>query len=38
MSNAINRFHATFRTEVDSQTREALVAGVPVGYPHVPED
>jgi hypothetical protein len=38
MSNGINRFHATFRTEVDSQTRAALAATRPLGYPNVLED
>ncbi len=37
MSNVINRFHATFRAEVDAQTREALAPACPLAYPNVPE-
>jgi hypothetical protein len=29
---------ATFRTEVDPQTREALAPTCPLAYPNVPED
>ena len=38
MSNAINRLHATFGTEVDLQTRDALAPTCPLGCPTVPED
>ena len=38
MSNAINRFRVTFRTEAGLQTREALPPTCPLAYPDVPED
>lgn len=38
MSNVINRFHATFCTEVDPPTRDALAPTCPLAYPNVPED
>jgi hypothetical protein len=38
MSNVINRFYATFRTEADPQTREALAPARPLAYPNVPKD
>jgi hypothetical protein len=37
MSNMINRFHATFLTEVDPATQEALAPACPLAYPNVPE-
>ena len=33
LSNTINRFHATFLTEVDERTREALAPSCPLRYP-----
>lgn len=33
LSNMINRFHATFLTEVDPQTQEALAPSCPLAYP-----
>lgn len=35
LSNLINRFHATFHTDVDESTLEALAAGaeIPLGFP-----
>ena len=36
LSNMINRFHATFLTEVDPETQEALAPSCPVSYPEVP--
>ncbi len=36
LSNMINRFHATFLTEVDSTTQEALAPSCPLAYPDVP--
>jgi alkylhydroperoxidase family enzyme len=38
MSNMINRFHATFLTEVDPQTQEALAPACPLAYPDIPEE
>ncbi|MDQ6649975.1 MAG: hypothetical protein M3Z02_07670 [Actinomycetota bacterium] len=38
LSNLINRFHATFLTEVDPQTQEALAPSCPLSYPEVPVD
>jgi alkylhydroperoxidase family enzyme len=37
LSNMINRFHATFLTEVDPQTREALAPSCPLPLPPMPE-
>ena len=36
LSNMINRFHATFLTEVDPTTQEALAPACPLSYPDVP--
>jgi len=36
LSNMINRFHATFLTEVDPETQEALAPSCPLAYPAVP--
>ncbi len=36
LANTINRFHATFLTEVDPQTQEALAPSCPLAYPDVP--
>ena len=36
LSNLINRFHATFLTEVDSETQEVLAPSCPLAYPGVP--
>lgn len=36
ISNLINRFHATFLTEVDPTTQEALAPSCPLAYPDVP--
>ncbi len=36
MSNMINRFHATFHTDVDASTEEMLGAVCPVPMPPVP--
>ena len=33
LSNMINRFYATFLTEVDPQTQEALAPSCPLAYP-----
>lgn len=33
LSNLINRFHATFLTEVDPETQEALAPSCPLSYP-----
>lgn len=38
LSNLINRFHATFLTEVDPQTQEVLAPSCPLVYPDVPAD
>ena len=35
VANAINRFHATFLTEVDPETQEALAPSCPLAYPQV---
>ena len=35
LSNTINRFHATFLTEVDERTREALAPSCPLRYPEI---
>lgn len=36
LSNVINRFHATFLTEVDPQTQEVLAPSCPLAYPEPP--
>ncbi|GAC1604869.1 MAG: hypothetical protein NVS3B21_34280 [Acidimicrobiales bacterium] len=36
LSNLINRFHATFLTEVDPTTQEALAPACPLQYPDPP--
>jgi len=36
LSNTVNRFHATFLTEVDPQTQEALAPSCPLAYPEPP--
>ena len=36
LSNTINRFHATFLTEVDPATQEVLTPSCPLTYPEVP--
>ncbi len=36
LAGAINRFHATFLTEVDPQTQEVLAPSCPLAYPDVP--
>ena len=36
LSNTINRFHATFLTEVDPQTQEALAPSCPLALPELP--
>lgn len=36
LANTINRFHATFLTEVDPQTQEVLAPNCPLAYPEVP--
>ena len=38
LANTINRFHATFLTEVDPQTQESLAPSCPISYPGVPPD
>ncbi len=38
LSNTINRFHATFLTEVDERTREVLAPSCPLRYPEPDED
>ncbi|MDP9398478.1 MAG: hypothetical protein M3P96_11980 [Actinomycetota bacterium] len=38
LANTINRFHATFLTEVDPQTRQVLAPSCPLAYPDVPAD
>lgn len=37
LSNMINRFHATFLTEVDPDTQQALAASCPLAYPDPPD-
>ena len=37
LSNLINRFHATFLTEVDPETQKALAPSCPLSYPPIPE-
>ena len=36
LANTINRFHATFLTEVDPQTQEVLAPSCPLALPDVP--
>ena len=36
LSNLINRFHATFLTEVDPETQETLAPSCPLTYPEPP--
>ena len=36
LSNTINRFHATFLTEVDPTTQEVLAPSCPLAYPEPP--
>ena len=36
LSNMINRIHATFLTEVDPETQEALAPSCPLAYPEAP--
>ncbi len=36
LSNMINRFHATFLTEVDPETQEALAPSCPLALPPLP--
>ena len=36
LSNLINRFHATFLTEVDPETKETVGEACPLFYPDVP--
>jgi alkylhydroperoxidase family enzyme len=38
LANTINRFHATFLTEVDPQTQQVLAPSCPLTYPDVPAD
>ena len=38
LSNTINRFHATFLTEVDERTSEALAPSCPLQYPEIPSE
>lgn len=38
LSNTINRFHATFLTEVDEHTLEVLAPSCPLRYPDVESD
>lgn len=38
MSNTINRFHATFLTQLDPSTREAVEATCPVPFPPQPSE
>lgn len=37
LSNMINRFHATFLTELDPTTQEALAPSCPLPFPSPPE-
>jgi len=37
LSNLINRFHATFLTDVDPETQQALAPSCPLAYPPIPE-
>jgi hypothetical protein len=34
----MNRFHASFRIQVEPQTLEAPTTTCPLAYPHLPED
>jgi len=36
LSNMINRFHATFLTEVDPETQQVLAPSCPLAYPEPP--
>jgi alkylhydroperoxidase family enzyme len=36
LANMINRFHATFLTDVDPDTHQALAPSCPLAYPNVP--
>lgn len=36
LSNMVNRFHATFLTDVDPETQEALAPSCPLAYPAPP--
>ena len=36
LSNVVNRFHATFLTDLDSSTIQALGGSCPVPYPEIP--
>jgi len=36
LANMINRFHATFLTDVDPDTQQALAPSCPLAYPDVP--
>ena len=38
LSNLINRFHATFLTEVDAATQQALAPSCPLPYPVLVHD
>ncbi len=38
MSNMINRFHATFLTELDPSTRQAIEPTCPLPFPAQPDD
>jgi alkylhydroperoxidase family enzyme len=37
LSNVINRFHATFLTDLDQWARDGLGASCPLPYPEAPE-
>ena len=36
LSNVVNRFHATFLTDLDSWTKDALGPSCPLAYPEAP--
>ncbi len=36
LSNMINRFHATFLTDLDPTTQEAVASGCPLAFPDAP--
>ena len=38
LSNMINRFHATFLTELDASTRQALAPSCPLPFPRLEPD
>jgi alkylhydroperoxidase family enzyme len=38
LSNTINRFHATFLTDVDDSTQTALAPSCPLQYPRISEE